>query len=430
MTNSRPLTHAVLKILLTSDKGGIDTEYDQIPLNNEKFDNLPRFTEGKNRYFNILPNAHSRIVLSQVGDDETSTYVNGNWMPSYEEEQGYIACQGPLPDTLHDFWRMVWEKEAATIVMNTGLIEGPEDTVKCERYWPEAEGGEGMKVGEGDQEFTILSVRESRPRPQFVQTLLEVQYKGETRQVTHLWWRDWPDKGVPKTANGIGHYIDAARASREESGGPVVIHCSAGVGRTGCFLGIDYCMKQFDATETIDILGCVCKMRQSRGLTVQTASQYRFIHMVMERYMSGLLREDVPEVEKKKSPRRKSSRTLTGDAAAAAAAAAGGADASGGEASASSSPRKTSFQDREGKLPRRSSASTFDADGSIIVHNAKLTAEGTLVMKPRKSKRKAPGARGRKPGRAKNQSVQAIGPRPSWPPTNPNQASPGAIIAE
>lgn len=447
MTNSRTLTPAVLKILLSSEKGAIDTEYDNIPVNNEKFDNLPRLTEAKNRYFNILPNAHSRIQLKKIGDDETSAYVNGNWMPGYEADKSYIACQGPLPDTIHDFWRMVWENSCATIVMNTGLIEGPTETVKCERYWPATPDGDPMVIGEGAQEvFKIVSVRESRPRPQFVQTLLEVQYQGETRQVTHLWWRDWPDKGVPKTANGIGHYIDAARASREESGGPVVIHCSAGVGRTGCFLGIDYCMKQFDAMKTIDILGCVCKLRQSRGLTVQTASQYRFIHMVMDRYMGGILYDDMPEPEKK--PRRKSSRTAMAalDASTPTSpAGAGGADgagaqspaaassdggpvtpSSGGKTRRKSSHRKVTLAD-EGALPRSTSSSTFDVDGSIIV-TAKLTPNGVLAAKPkRKSKRKPVG---RKPMRAKNQSVQAIGPRPSWPPRGPDGNVLGPTISE
>jgi len=446
MTNSRPLTPAVLKILLTSEKAGIDTEYDNIPLNNEKFDNLPRFTEAKNRYFNILPNAHSRIVLDQINDDETSSYVNGNWMPGYEAEKAYIACQGPLPDTIHDFWRMVWENSCATIVMNTGLVEGPTETVKCERYWPASPDDEPMLIGEGAHEFKIISVQEARPKPQFVQTLLEVHFKGETRQITHLWWRDWPDKGVPKTANGIGHYIDAARASREEHGGPVVIHCSAGVGRTGCFLGIDYCMKQFDAMKTIDILGCVCKLRQSRGLTVQTASQYRFIHMVMDRYMNGVLYEDMAEPEKK--ARRKSSRSaLTTPSTSATSPDAKQASAASSPASTEASPpaadaasdaslptggggsvppptsklstkrrsssRRLSSTD-EGALPRSTSESMFDVDGTIIV-TAKLTPSGALVAKPkRKSKR-----RGRKPMRAKNQSVQAIGPRPSWPPAAP-----------
>lgn len=435
MTNSRMLSPAVLKILLKQETGAIATEYDNIPLNNESFDNLPRLTEAKNRYFNILPNNHSRIKLKEIGDDETSTYVNGNWMPGYDAEKAYIACQGPLPDTVQDFWRMVWENSCATIVMNTNLIEGPTETVKCERYWPASSDGEPMVIGEGAQEFKILSVQESRPRPQFVRTLLEVQYQGETRQVTHLWWRDWPDKGVPKTANGIGHYIDAARASQDESGGPVVIHCSAGVGRTGCFLGIDYCMKQFDAMETIDILGCVCKLRQSRGLTVQTASQYRFIHMVMDRYMAGVLYDDVPEPEKKPL-RSKSSRSKIEAAAAAsptspagaggASPAAAGGDADGSAASPSpsgkarrkSSSRRSSSTD-EGQLPRRGSASTFDVDGTIIV-TAKLTPSGALAAKPKRGKTNKKPGQNRKPMRAKNQSVQAIGPRPSWPPRGPD----------
>jgi hypothetical protein len=105
MTNSHVITPAVCKILLQGTT--LEKEYDNIPLNNEKFENLPRLVEDKNRYFNILPNSHSRVMLTQIGDDETSTYVNGNWMDTFEAEKSYIACQGPMPNTLHDFWRMV-----------------------------------------------------------------------------------------------------------------------------------------------------------------------------------------------------------------------------------------------------------------------------------------------------------------------------------
>ena len=281
----------------------LDKEFDDIPQNRVNIMHMPKLTEWKNRYMNILPNSNTRVILPQLGDDETSTYINANWIPGIGgEEKAYIACQGPMPETVLDFWRMVWQTNCPVIVMNTGLIEKG-DVVKCERYWPESPGGFPMVIA-AEEEFSIVSKSEDKSRPQFVKTTLEVSHRGERREIIHLWWTDWPDKGVPQTANGIGHYIDEARAARSQGTGPVVIHCSAGIGRTGCFLSIDMCMQQFDKLKKMDILGCVCGLRRSRGMTVQTSPQYRYIHEVLQRYMEGKLYEVEPEPDKvKEEPR-------------------------------------------------------------------------------------------------------------------------------
>lgn len=238
-----------------------------------------------NRYMNILPNNHTRVVLSQLGDDETSTYINANWMDGYGDKQDeFIACQGPLETTVHAFWRMVWETNAGVLVMNTGLEE--KGVVKCAPYWPAVavDGAGTLSVAD----FTVELVTSASIVPEYVETKLRVTKAGEgTRDITHLWWTEWPDKGVPKTANGIGEYINRTRAIAAASGGPVVIHCSAGIGRTGCFLAINYCMQQFDECGYVDIQNCVCRLRQMRGMTVQTESQYRWIHVVMQRSVAS-----------------------------------------------------------------------------------------------------------------------------------------------
>eukprot|EP00039_Didymoeca_costata_P008353 m.110748 g.110748 ORF g.110748 m.110748 type:complete len:767 (-) comp14049_c0_seq7:1348-3648(-) len=295
LQNSKPLDKTTIKII-TKDISALDKEFEDIPQNRVNIVAMPKLTEGKNRYMNVLPNNHSRVLLKQIGDDETTEYINANWMNGYGEDgkQAYIACQGPLPETVFDFWRMVWEHDVHVIVMNTNFVEGPEEIVKCQRYWPESPTSDPMVV----EDFSIKSEKEDRAYPQFIITDLSISRNGETREVRHLWWTDWPDKGVPKTANGIGNLIHEARNARKKLGGPAVIHCSAGIGRTGCFLAIDYCMQQYDTEERIDILKCVCQMRQSRGMTVQTAAQYRFIHSVMQKYTEGdLMKNEDKETE-------------------------------------------------------------------------------------------------------------------------------------
>ena len=272
-----------------ADLAKVGKEFGDIPENRVNLLTTPKLTEGKNRYMNILPNNHSRVLLDQIGDDETSSYINANWMSGYgDKADEFIACQGPLPSTVIDFWRMVWQCNVQTIAMNTGLVELGKE--KCERYWPAtADGGEESTVVFGG--FSITATEITQVVPEFQMTKCTVTYQGETRDVRHFWWTKWPDKGVPETSNGIADFIKSIRGSQIGAKGPAIIHCSAGIGRTGCFLTINYCMHQFDKEKAIDILTTVGKMRQNRGMTVQTESQYKFIHAVMLKYMEGRLHQ-------------------------------------------------------------------------------------------------------------------------------------------
>lgn len=275
------------------------SEFGNIPENRVNLLTTPKLTEGKNRYMNILPNNHSRVVLDQIGDDETSKYINANWMKGYGgKDDEFIACQGPLPSTVGDFWRMIWQCKVKTIAMNTGLVELGKE--KCERYWPlSADGSDEAVMIIGDFKIEALDVEQIVP--EFQLTRLKCTYQGECRDLNHYWWTKWPDKGVPETSNGIAAFIEAIRLSQKDADGPAVIHCSAGIGRTGCFLTINYCMHQYDKEGQVDILESVGKLRQDRGMTVQTESQYMFIHTVMLKYMKGTLRE----AEKKPPPQPK-----------------------------------------------------------------------------------------------------------------------------
>eukprot|EP00048_Salpingoeca_helianthica_P017654 m.238398 g.238398 ORF g.238398 m.238398 type:complete len:781 (+) comp21761_c0_seq1:456-2798(+) len=253
-------------------------EYRNIPENKVPVSAIPRFTEYKNRFMNILPNSHSRVALSQVGDDPSSTYINANWMRGFRGKQAaYIACQGPLRDTLEDFWRMVWEQNTHVVAMITNLDEA--GVTKCERYWPAAAGPDNSLVCGS---YTIVA--ESEPQmitPQYCLTRLTLRCGKEERAVEHLWWRDWPDKGVPASTAGVAAFVLEARAAAARLTGPMIVHCSAGVGRTGCFLAVDLCMMQYEMDKRVDIAAAVCQLRQDRGCTVQTFDQYLFIHKVL-----------------------------------------------------------------------------------------------------------------------------------------------------
>ncbi|EDQ89888.1 uncharacterized protein MONBRDRAFT_3088, partial [Monosiga brevicollis MX1] len=171
------------------------------------------------------------------------------------------------------------ESKTHVIVMSTDLVEN--NAVKCERYWPQ---DVGTSVVYGD--YVIRLQTETNTCPQFVTSKLLISCgDDDIREITHLWWRAWPDQGVPETADGIFPFINTARDVADEEGGPIVVHCSAGVGRTGCFINIDIGMQQWDELGVVDILSNVCKTRRQRGLSVQTPVQYVYIHFVLLEYM-------------------------------------------------------------------------------------------------------------------------------------------------
>lgn len=190
MTSSRQLTINTLKIFL-EDTAAVAKQFDMMPQNRVNIVTMPKLTEGLNRYMNILPNNHSRVLLSQLGDDETSTYINANWMNGFDNKKDeFIAAQGPKTETVHAFWRMIWECNCHVVVMNTGIQENGVD--KCVRYWPDAV-GKSVDATKTVEEFKIVALENSKPCPEFTETTLRVTKDGETREIRHLWWTVlWP----------------------------------------------------------------------------------------------------------------------------------------------------------------------------------------------------------------------------------------------
>ncbi|XP_058653501.1 receptor-type tyrosine-protein phosphatase F isoform X6 [Onychostoma macrolepis] len=224
----------------------------------------------KNRYANVIAYDHSRVVLTPVDGVPGSDYINANYIDGYRKQNAYIATQGPLPETLSDFWRMVWEQRASTIVMMTRLEE--KSRVKCDQYWP-IRGTETY----GMIQVTMLDAVELATYS--VRTFaLYKNGSSEKREVRQFQFMAWPDHGVPEYPTPILAFLRRVKACNPPDAGPMVVHCSAGVGRTGCFIVIDAMLERMKHEKTVDIYGHVTCMRAQRNYMVQTEDQYIFIH--------------------------------------------------------------------------------------------------------------------------------------------------------
>ncbi|XP_025021579.1 receptor-type tyrosine-protein phosphatase epsilon isoform X2 [Python bivittatus] len=251
----------------------------------------------KNRYPNILPYDHSRVILTQIDGIQCSDYINASYIDGYKEKNKFIAAQGPKQDTVNDFWRMIWEQKSATIVMLTNVKERKED--KCFQYWPD----QGcwtygnIRVSVEDcivlvdytiRKFCIQPVADGCKAP---------------RLVTQLHFTSWPDFGVPFTPIGMLKFLKKVKALNPAHAGPIMVHCSAGVGRTGTFIVIDAMIDMMHAEQKVDVFEFVARIRSQRPQMVQTDMQYSFIYQaLLEYYLYGDTELDVSSLEKHLQP--------------------------------------------------------------------------------------------------------------------------------
>uniref|UniRef100_A0A8C2XIP0 Receptor-type tyrosine-protein phosphatase F n=1 Tax=Cyclopterus lumpus TaxID=8103 RepID=A0A8C2XIP0_CYCLU len=234
----------------------------------------------KNRYANVIAYDHSRVILTPVDGVPGSDYVNANYIDGYRKQNAYIATQGPLPETLSDFWRMVWEQRTCTIIMMTRLEE--KSRVKCDQYWP-SRGTETY----GMIQVTMLDTVELATYS--VRTFaLYKNGSSEKREVRQFQFMAWPDHGVPEYPTPTLAFLRRVKACNPPDAGPMVVHCSAGVGRTGCFIVIEATLERMKHEKSADIYGHVTCMRAQRNYMVQTEDQYIFIHeALLEAATSG-----------------------------------------------------------------------------------------------------------------------------------------------
>ncbi|XP_048019508.1 receptor-type tyrosine-protein phosphatase S isoform X16 [Megalobrama amblycephala] len=224
----------------------------------------------KNRYANVIAYDHTRVVLALADGIMGSDYINANYIDGYRKQNAYIATQGPLPETFGDFWRMVWEQRAASVVMMTKLEE--KSRIKCDQYWP----SRGTDTY-GAVQVTLLDTMELAT---FCVRTFSLHKSGsnERREVRQFQFTAWPDHGVPEYPTPFLAFLRRVKACNPPDAGPVIVHCSAGVGRTGCFIVIDAMLERIRHERTVDVYGHVTLMRSQRNYMVQTEDQYGFIH--------------------------------------------------------------------------------------------------------------------------------------------------------
>ncbi|XP_013859806.1 receptor-type tyrosine-protein phosphatase delta isoform X31 [Austrofundulus limnaeus] len=228
----------------------------------------------KNRYANVIAYDHSRVLLSAIDGVPGSDYINANYIDGYRKQNAYIATQGSLPETFGEFWRMIWEQRSAIIVMMTKLEE--RSRVKCDQYWP-TRGTETY----GLIQVTLLDTVELATY--CVRTFaLFKNGSSEKREVRQFQFTAWPDHGVPEHPTPFLAFLRRVKACNPPDAGPMVVHCSAGVGRTGCFIVIDAMLERIKHEKTVDIYGHVTLMRAQRNYMVQTEDQYVFIHDALQ----------------------------------------------------------------------------------------------------------------------------------------------------
>ncbi|KAM6147411.1 receptor-type tyrosine-protein phosphatase T isoform 2-T2 [Erethizon dorsatum] len=253
----------------------------------------------KNRYGNIISYDHSRVRLLVLDGDPHSDYINANYIDGYHRPRHYIATQGPMQETVKDFWRMIWQENSASIVMVTNLVEvgrhpaehtvgnatlgraASPGMVKCVRYWPD-----DTEVY-GDIKVTLI---ETEPLAEYVIRTFTVQKKGyhEIRELRLFHFTSWPDHGVPCYATGLLGFIRQVKFLNPPEAGPIVVHCSAGAGRTGCFIAIDTMLDMAENEGVVDIFNCVRELRAQRVNLVQTEEQYVFVHdAILEACLCG-----------------------------------------------------------------------------------------------------------------------------------------------
>ncbi|XP_025755887.1 receptor-type tyrosine-protein phosphatase S isoform X5 [Oreochromis niloticus] len=261
-----------IELLKANDNLRLSQEYESIDPSQQftwEHSNL-EVNKPKNRYANVIAYDHTRVILSPIEGILGSDYINANYIDGYRKQNAYIATQGPLPETFGDFWRMVWEQRAASVVMMTRLEE--KSRIKCDQYWP-SRGTETY----GMIQATLLDTMELAT---FCVRTFSLHKSGssERREVRQFQFTAWPDHGVPEYPTPFLNFLRRVKACNPPDAGPIIAHCSAGVGRTGCFIVIDAMLERIRHERTVDIYGHVTLMRSQRNYMVQTEDQYSFIH--------------------------------------------------------------------------------------------------------------------------------------------------------
>ncbi|XP_023820441.1 receptor-type tyrosine-protein phosphatase U isoform X4 [Oryzias latipes] len=233
----------------------------------------------KGRQDTLLGYDRHRVKLHPLLGDPNSDYINANYIDGYHRSNHFIATQGPKQETLYDFWRMVWQENCFSIVMITKLVEV--GRVKCCKYWPDD------SEMYGDIKITLLK---TETLAEYTVRTFALERRGYStkHEVRQFHFTSWPEHGVPYHATGLLAFIRRVKASTPPDAGPVVVHCSAGAGRTGCYIVLDVMLDMAECEGVVDIYNCVKTLCSRRINMIQTEEQYIFIHdAILEACLCG-----------------------------------------------------------------------------------------------------------------------------------------------
>ncbi|XP_048886550.1 phosphatidylinositol phosphatase PTPRQ [Brienomyrus brachyistius] len=259
--------------LCTNDNAKFQEEFAELPkvlpdLATTDAD-LP-WNRSKNRFTNIKPYNNNRVKLLSEPGIPGSDYINASFVSGYLCPNEFIATQGPLPGTVGDFWRMVWETRTRTIAMLTQCFE--KGRIRCHQYWPED--NKPVTVF-GDIVITKLA---EDVFPDWTVRVLKVERHGDYMVVNHFNFTSWPEHGVPESSATLIQFVKSIRANRGRDNSNIVVHCSAGVGRTGVFIALDHLVQHVRDHDFVDVYGLVAELRSERMCMVQNLAQYMFLH--------------------------------------------------------------------------------------------------------------------------------------------------------
>ncbi|CAG5124737.1 unnamed protein product, partial [Candidula unifasciata] len=251
--------------------------------------------KNKNRYKNISAYDHSRVQLVADSSKGQGDYINASFIQGYHKKETFIASQGPSKVILGDFVRLLWEQKSDIVVMLTNLVE--QGKQKCEQYWPETT---DLELGE-----IIVKLLSSQVLSDCVIRKLQLIKNQATHTVTQYHFTTWPDKSVPSTPWALVDFQQ--RVFSQPTNKPIVIHCSAGVGRTGTFIALRNVIKEAEDTGHMDFYTTLCKLRQDRINMIQTVEQFIFLHEAAQvaiaclgtTIASGDLSQKIDELEEK-----------------------------------------------------------------------------------------------------------------------------------